>query len=169
MKKYIYALDLSLNSTGVCVFTNDGEFLTALTIDTFSQKETQMKLKHIGEEFEKLMKIYPPEIAVIEQGFTLFNASTQAIFRVHGLVNYLFYKCKQIYYPATTVKKTVGGKGNMTKKDLKSIILRRFPAIKLENFDESDAFSVGLTYFQNNGIEVCILQETTCQEKLSGK
>ena len=44
----------------------------------------------------------------------------------------------------------------MTKKDLKSVVLRRFPDIKLENFDESDAFCVGLTYFLNNGIEVTV-------------
>ena len=87
MKKYIYALDLSLNSTGICIFTDDGKFVEILTIDTHSEKETKLKLKQIGSDFIKLINTYPPSKIIIEQGFTRFNASTQAIFRVHGLVN----------------------------------------------------------------------------------
>lgn len=149
---YIYALDLSLNSTGVCIFTNDGQFVEAMTIETNGEKETKLKLKIIGDELVKMMKAYTPEVIVIEQGFTLYNPSTQAIFRVHGLVNYLFSEYEQIYYPASTVKKVVGGKGNMTKEEIYYIIKERFPKIRLYNYDESDAFSVGLTYFVKKGI-----------------
>ncbi len=144
---YVYALDLSLNSTGVCIFTNDGKIVEIMTIDTHKEKETKFKLKLIGDDFNKLIKTYPPEVVVIEQGFTRFNASTQAIFRVHGLVNYLFCDYKQIYYPATTVKKTIGGKGNMTKEELQQIIINDNKNIEFDNYDESDAYAVGLTYF----------------------
>ena len=146
---YVYALDLSLNSTGVCIFTNDGKIVEIMTIDTHKEKETKFKLKLIGDDFNKLIKTYPPEVVVIEQGFTRFNASTQAILRVHGLVNYLFCDYKQIYYPATTVKKTIGGKGNMTKEELQQIIINDNKNIEFDNFDESDAYAVGLTYFAN--------------------
>lgn len=152
MTKYIYALDLSQNSSGGCIFTNDGKFIKAFTIDTNGEKETKLKLKIIGNEFIRIMKEYPPEVAVIEQGFTLYNPSTQAIFRVHGLVNYLFSEQEQIYYPASTVKKIIGGKGNMTKEEIYNVIKEKFPKIKLHNYDESDAFSVGLTYFIKKGI-----------------
>ena len=118
-----------------------------MTIDTHKEKETKFKLKLIGDDFNKLIKTYPPEVVVIEQGFTRFNASTQAIFRVHGLVNYLFCDYKQIYYPATTVKKTIGGKGNMTKEELQQIIINDNKNIEFDNYDESDAYAVGLTYF----------------------
>lgn len=144
---YVYALDLSLNSTGVCIFTNDGKIVEIMTIDTHKEKETKLKLKLIGDDFKKLMKAYPPSVVVIEQGFTRFNASTQAIFRVHGLVNYLFCDYEQIYYPSTTVKKVVGGKGNMSKEELQKSIIEENSRVDFDNYDESDAYAVGLTYF----------------------
>lgn len=151
-KTYVYALDLSLNSTGVCIFTNDGKIVEIMTIDTHKEKETKLKLKLIGEDLNKLIKVYPPEVVVIEQGFTRFNASTQMVFRVHGLVNYLFCDYKQIYYPATTVKKTVTGRGNATKEELQEFILSNNKKLRFENYDESDAYGVGLTYFANSDI-----------------
>lgn len=153
IKTYVYALDLSLNSTGVCIFTNDGQFVKTVTIETNSEKETKLKLKIIGNEFIKLMKIYPPEIVIIEQGFTLYNPSTQSIFRVHGLVNYLFSEQEQIYYPATTVKKIVGGRGNIGKDELQEVIKKKYPDVDFKNYDESDAYAVGLTYFLKEGIK----------------
>lgn len=151
-KTYVYALDLSQNSSGVCIFTNDGKFVKTFTIDTNGEKETKLKLKIIGNRFKEIIEGYPPEIIVIEQGFTLYNQSTQSIFRVHGLVNFLFADYEQIYYPASTVKKIVGGKGNMTKEEIYCVIKKRYPKVKFQNYDESDAFSVGLAYFIKKGI-----------------
>lgn len=152
MIKYIYALDLSQNSSGVCIFTNDGKLVKMLTIDTNSEKETKLKLRMIGDEFVKIMKQYPPDIVVIEQGFTLYNPSTQAIFRVHGLINYLFSEQEQVYYPASTVKKIITGKGNSTKEDVAEVLRKKYPKIKFRNYDESDSFAVGETYFIKQGI-----------------
>jgi len=151
-KKYIYALDLSLNSTGICIFTTTGDFVTTYTIDTNKEKETKLKLRIIGNELLEISDKYPPEKIIIEQGFSLYNKSTQAIFRVHGLVNYLFADYEQIYYPASTVKKIIGGKGNMNKKDLQNMIKKQYPEIEFKNFDESDAFAIGRTYFIKNNI-----------------
>jgi Holliday junction resolvasome RuvABC endonuclease subunit len=151
-KTYLYALDLSLNSTGVCLFTNDGRFYKALTIDTHSEKETKLKLNIIGTKFLSLMEEYTPSIVVIEQGFSLFNASTQALFKVHGLVNYLFAQYEQIYYPASTVKKIIAGKGNVTKEEVRDAIIKKYPKVKFSTLDESDAFAVGETYFIKKGI-----------------
>lgn len=150
-KTYIYALDLSLNSTGVCIFTNDGQFVEAMTIDTNREKNTQMKLKKIGDAFLELMDKYKPNKVIIEQGFTRFNKSTQALFRVHGLANYLFWEYEQIYYPSTTIKKIVGGKGNMGKAQLRDIIKLEHPEVKFTTYDESDAFATGKTYFIEQG------------------
>jgi Holliday junction resolvasome RuvABC endonuclease subunit len=153
-ERYVYALDLSLNSTGVCIFSNDGQFVKALTIDTHAEKETKLKLSIIGKKFKELIKLYPPLTVVIEQGFTLYNTSTQQIFKVHGLANYIFCEYEQIYYPATTVKKMVGGKGNIKKEELRDIINMECPEIKFNSLDESDAFAIGKTYFIKEKIEV---------------
>lgn len=145
--EYVYAFDLSLNSTGLCLFTNDGQFVRIMTIDTHKEINTPKKLKLIGKKCLEVISEYPPKIIVMEEGFTRFNKSTQAIFRVHGLINYLFSDYEQEYIPATTVKKIVGGKGNMSKTELQKIISWEYPDVKFENCDESDAFAVGLAYF----------------------
>ena len=151
-KTYIYALDLSLNSTGICLFTNDGRFVKSLTIDSHSKKETKLKLSMIGIEFLNLIKQYPPSIIVIEQGFSLFNASTQALFKVHGLINYLFAQYEQVYYPASTVKKVITGKGNAKKEEVRDAIIKNY-SITFNNLDESDAFGTGMTYFIKKGLK----------------
>lgn len=152
---YVYALDLSLNSTGVCIFTNDGDFVESSTIDTHAEKETKLKLKMIGNDFIKLMKVYQPSVVVIEQGFSRFNASTQQLFRVHGIINYLFCEYEQVYYPSTMVKKTITGKGNSSKDEVREAILELNKNIKFNSYDESDAYAVGLTFFANKRSEKC--------------
>ena len=153
-KTYIFSLDLSLNSTGVCIFTNDGQFLRALTIDTHSEKETKLKLKIIGEKIINLIKDYPPSLVIIEQGFSLFNTSTQALFKVHGLINYLFSDYEQVYYAASTVKKVVTGKGNAKKEEVLRTIKTKYPNVVLRDLDQSDAFAVGETFFIKKGIRI---------------
>jgi len=153
-KKYVYALDLSLNSTGIALFITDGQFIKTLTIDTRKEKETKFKLKKIGKTFLELIEKYPPKLVAIEQGFSRFNKSTQAIFRVHGITNYLFCDYEQIYYPSSSVKKIITGKGNVSKKIVQECLLNKHPHIKFKNFDESDAFAVGKTYFIEKGIKI---------------
>lgn len=153
-KKYVYALDLSLNSTGVALFTTDGKFIKTLTIDTRKEKETKLKLKKIGDTFLELIKEYEPQTVVIEQGFSRFNKSTQAIFRVHGITNYLFWKYPQVYYPSSSIKKIITGKGNVNKQVLQEALLLEHPGIIFGNNDESDAFAVGKTYFIKKGIKI---------------
>ena len=147
LEKYIYALDLSLNSTGVCIFNSKEKCVTFLTIDTNGEKETAVKLKRIAEIFLALIKKYPPDRVIIEQGFSRYNKSTQQIFRVHGLINYLFCEWEQVYIPSSSIKKAITGKGNASKEEVRDFIKMEYPKIKFETFDESDAFATGYTYF----------------------
>jgi Holliday junction resolvasome RuvABC endonuclease subunit len=149
---YVWGLDLSLSSTGVAIFSDDGGFVTSLTIDTKAEKETKLKLKAIGNKYIELIKLYPPSVIVIEQGFSLHNISTEQIFRVHGITNYLLCEYEQIYYPPATVKKTITGKGNATKEEVQLYIHMEYPNIVFGTLDESDAFGVGKTYFIKEGI-----------------
>lgn len=153
-KEYIYTLDLALNSTGVCIFTDDGKFVKAITIDTHAEKETPLKLRIIGDKFDMIMKEYTPKEVIIEKGFSRYNLSTQQVFRVHGLVNYLFSEYPQTYIAASTIKKDVAGKGNVSKDVVKTAIEKKYKKIKFNNMDESDAFALGVSYFKRKGIVV---------------
>jgi Holliday junction resolvasome RuvABC endonuclease subunit len=150
--QYIWALDLSLARTGVAIFTNDGNCIHTESIETKTDETTQSRLGRIGESIIKLEKTYPPSDVIIEQGFIRFNKSSQQVFRVHGLINYLLRQYNQIYYPATKVKMIVGGKGNIKKEALRDTILMEYPNMKFGSLDESDAFAIGMTYFLENGL-----------------
>jgi len=150
--KYIYAFDLSLNCCGISIFDNDGTIVKILSIETKSEKEHSGKLKIIADHLKELKREYEPSKAIFEKGFSRFAASTQAIFKTVGLVQYLFYDVEQLFYSPASVKKVVGGRGNMKKEELQKIILKKYPSLRFDNFDQSDSVAVGLTYFIKNGV-----------------
>ena len=151
-----------MESTGFCIFD---ENMKAVLIDSIPTKKSQShgkRLKVIAVKMAELKTNYPTKTIVIERGFSRFNTSTQVIYMVHGLVKFLFYDCEQIYYPPKKVKSFILN-GNATKKQIREEIKKRYPNIEFskiekknkktkeiiieENENESDAFSVGLTYF----------------------
>lgn len=145
--EYIIALDLSLSNSGVAVFSQDGKIKKLLSIATDPSQETPIRLKNIGSKLLKLKKEYKPKVVVIEEGFTRYNISTQQLFKVHGLVNYLFAGTEQIRYYSGTVRKLVTGKGNIKKEEARDYILNKYKNIEFEDLDQSDAFLLGLCYF----------------------
>lgn len=150
--EYIIALDLSLSSTGVSIFNQDGRIQKIITIETDSKSETQFRLKKLGKELLKIKKEFSPIKIIIESGFTRFNISTQMLFRCHGVAQYIFSDIEQIYYYPMTIRKIVCGKGNVDKKTLQNFILNKYKNVKFKNMDESDSFGIGLAYFMDKGI-----------------
>jgi len=148
MKKYIYGFDLSLSNSGVAIFSDDAQLVHLMSIDTKSLKEHKDKLRLIGTEMLELKKKYPPRITIFERGFMRYAASTEAVFKVVGLVQYLFCDVEQIFYSPMTVKKEIVGKGNVKKDEVYRTVSKLYPEIVIENFDQSDAISVVLCYFK---------------------
>lgn len=157
----VWGLDLSLANTGVTIYdTEKQEFIYIGSIDTDfikSRKSNKhlylngIKLKHLWDEIGKLREQYPPEVVVIERGFSRFNTATQVIYRVHGIVNLLFHDISQIYYPPKTVKEAIL-KGDATKAQLQKAINAKYNDIIFANEDESDSFAVCLTYLIKEGL-----------------
>lgn len=143
----VLSLDLSLNSTGYCVFNLKGNLLEIGTIDTSKVEETPKKLRFIANKAKKILKDYKPKVVVFERGFTRFNIATQQIYRAVGLMNYLFYKQEQIYLPSKSVRKLICGQGNIKKNDFFLYIKENNPKIKFSNNDEADAYALGQAYF----------------------
>lgn len=150
--EYVIALDLSLSSTGVAIFNQDGSIKKLVTIETDSKSETQIRLKKIGSELLKIKKEFPSKVVVVESGFTRYNISTQQLFKCHGVAQYIFSDIEQVYYYPMTIRKIVCGKGNVKKEFMRDFILEKYGNIKFRNFDESDAFSIGVCWFIDNGI-----------------
>jgi Holliday junction resolvasome RuvABC endonuclease subunit len=149
--KYFFGLDLSLNSTGIAVFTaDDMRFVetSTIAIDKKSplMRETKNKLKYIGTELLKYKEEYNPSFVVIEMGFMRFVKSTAQLMRVHGIVNYLFSDIPQYEIPATTIKMVLAGKGNSDKSEVAKAVLKIYPQIKFKSEDESDACATAICW-----------------------
>jgi crossover junction endodeoxyribonuclease RuvC len=149
---YTYGLDLSLSNSGIAIFSDDAQLIHLTSVDTKSLKEHKEKLQLIGKELLKLKEEYPPKLLVIERGFMRFAASTEAVFKVVGVVQYLFSDIEQIFYSPMTVKKWVAGKGNVKKDEVYMVVSKMYPQIIMENFDQSDAVSVCVCHFKKTGV-----------------
>lgn len=142
--KYFFGLDLSLNSTGIAVFTTDDmQFVETSTIainkSSQNMRETKNKLKYIGEELIKYKKEYKPEFIVMEQGFMRYVNSTAQLMRVAGVTEYIFADIPQYCVPSSTIKKKLTGFGNSEKEKVADAILKIYPKIRFTTTDESDA------------------------------
>lgn len=149
---YVWALDLSLSNSGISIFDEFGNIIYIDSIPTTAKDNTAVRLHLIADKLLDIKKNYPPLKIIFEKSFHRFNISTEQIYRVVGVVEYLFWDVDKIYYASTTVKKEVASKGNSKKNDVEKIIKEKYPNIKFKNLDESDSFAVGLTYFYKEGI-----------------
>ena len=134
----IIAFDLSLSNTGIAVFDDSGQCKELISIDTHKEKTHPLKLKLIEKIMRSIKRKYKPSRIVIEESFTRFNKSTQAI-----------YKCRGV---TTTIRKEVLGYGNAKKEDVQRFILDNYKDIHFKDMDQSDAFAAGLCYFKKKGV-----------------
>jgi Holliday junction resolvasome RuvABC endonuclease subunit len=149
---YIIALDLSLSNTGVCVFDKEGNPIELLSISTDNKMLQQERLRIIGDKFLEIKKKYNIDIMILESGFSKFNISTQAIYRVHGIACYLFSDCEQKTYAPSTVKKIITGNGKSDKKIVQEHVKKIYPDLEIKNNDQSDACAIGICWLLENGI-----------------
>jgi crossover junction endodeoxyribonuclease RuvC len=151
---YVWALDLSLNSPGITIFQNDAKPVFIGSIDTSKCKDQTAKLRMFGNKIVELMELYKPFEICFEKGFYRFAGSSEAIFRVFGVAQYLLSDYPQYFYAPTTIKKVVGGHGGIKKDELAKVILEKYcdGNVSFRNDDESDSYAVGCCYFIKNGV-----------------
>lgn len=148
----IIAFDLSMSNTGVAIFNDKGQCKKLISIDTHKEKTHPLKLKKIEKAMSEIKEKYKPKIVVIEESFTRFNKSTQAIYKVRGITDLIFYDVDQVCFHSTKVRKNILGKGNAKKEELRDYILENYKNIYFEDLDQSDAFGLALCYFKNKGV-----------------
>ena len=148
----VIAFDLSLSCSGYSIFRDDGKFVKTGHIATDGEESTPLRLRYISKCLNKLKKEYKPNKIIIEQGFSRHAKSTQQIFRVHGIVNLIFYNVEQIEIHATHVRKIVTGHGNIKKEELNQYIIENYPNIEFNNLDEMDSYVLGIAYFKEKGV-----------------
>lgn len=136
-----------MSNTGVAIFNVDTyEPILVTSIATNAKQEHGERLHTQREFIKELIEKYPPYEVAIERGFSHMNNTTQVIYRVHGIFNELFHKYQQFYYPPATVKSVVGKHGQAKKEVVQANILKKYPELKFDNTDQSDAVAIGLTH-----------------------
>jgi Holliday junction resolvasome RuvABC endonuclease subunit len=141
-----------MENTGITIFNLENKEPIHISSIPTNKKHTHGKrLYIIAQELIKLKDKYPPSVVAIERGFSRFNTSTQVIYRVHGLINYLFHDVEQVYYPPKKIKEAII-RGDATKKLVRQMIENKYPDVKFDDEDQSDAFSVALCYMILNGL-----------------
>ena len=163
------ALDLALTSPGFAVLAVTGErepiLLETTSVTTTAKESHGYRLCQIGDEIKRLLETYKPEYIVRERGFSRHARTTQAIFKVVGISDFVtFYYDPSIdiqEVAATTVKKTVAGKGNASKDEVADAVFRILQIENKDDFytargrlldDKTDACAVGLTYLSEKGL-----------------
>lgn len=150
--EYLWAFDLSMDNTGITIFELDTFApVHIMSVKTNKKHSHGERLYHKANEIHKLRELYPAKVVVMERGFSRFNTSTQVIYRVHGLINYLFHDVEQVYYPPKTIKEAIVS-GNASKKLVREKIEKVYTDVEFEDEDQSDSFAVGLTYGIKNGL-----------------
>lgn len=169
---YLFGLDISLKNTGVAIYDLEakqfvyiGSFNTEgikATKEYKNMDATSVKLQKLGEWFESLVEEYPPYFASIEQMVKVDRKidgknigvninEVKAIAKATGVIQRALWNVPtKFYYPSEA--KAIIAKGNASKEVVQNTILRHFPDLKFNNFDESDATALALTQLINVGI-----------------
>ena len=130
----------------MAIFDENENVVFVGSIATISKEETRDRLVKIANYVLDLKSKYEPNEIVMENCFTRFNKATQMVYRVHGLIQYLFAEYNQIYITPASVKKSVTGGGRASKEDVQKHVLKKYPNLVFQNEDESDAVGIGIAY-----------------------
>ena len=152
---YILAIDPSLSNTGLCLFDTIGNPIKTMSIPTNSKQSHGERLKIIADVLLGLRQQYPITLIVLESGFSRHAVSTQVLYRVRGVIDYLFYDIPEICYAPSSIKKIICGNGRADKIEVQEKIMKLYPDLKFDNMDQSDSVGIGLSYFIEQGIIPC--------------
>ena len=140
------ALDLSLNSTGVCFKKIDSNY-ESFTIKSKKISDHMDKIIHLKRKIFHFIKMKEPDIVFVEgQSYGSRGRSTLSIAQLHGVIMYFLKvrKIKFVLIPPTTVKKFITGKGNSKKSLVMKSLYKKY-RIDLDDEDEADATAVLIT------------------------
>lgn len=149
----VLGLDLSLNGSAFAVIDVQdgvGSIVDTVLVNNKKLKTHGEKLVNIAVKLDETIRKHDIEAIARERGFTRHNKTTQALFKVVGVVDYVLalhdiYSCDEI--APTSVKKELTGNGRASKEEVEQAV-REFIVEKdyvFESDDVSDAVAVAIT------------------------
>jgi len=149
----VVSVDPGFDRVGVAVLVkeNSKEKLLFSTCIVTNRNETKAeRLKQIGKEIKKIIKIWQPEYLAIEKLF--FNQNTTSVIGVAEARGVILYEAslldlKVFEYGPQEIKIATTGYGKATKKQVEEMVqkilnIKQIPILD----DEVDAIAVGITH-----------------------
>ena len=148
----IIGIDPGLRKTGWGVIEANGDSVCQVangTCDTKASDSLALRLKTIFEKLTKIVNLYYPDQAAVENTFVNKDAvNTLKLGQARGicmLVPALAGLEVEEYAP-NAIKKAVVGVGHATKDQVEYMIKLQFPNIKLNGADATDALAVAICH-----------------------
>ena len=150
----IIGIDPGLTKTGVGIIEVKNNLLTFIASETNSSPSDPMatRLEHFHQEIVKLVKLYQPDEAAIEETFVNMNpTSSLKLGQARGALILSLALCglKVSEYSATAVKKAIVGVGRAEKTQVQMMIKVLLPKAGFKTEDEADALAVAVCHNNN--------------------
>jgi crossover junction endodeoxyribonuclease RuvC len=151
----IIGIDPGLTKTGVGIIEVKNNLLTFIASETiYSSPSDPMatRLEHFHQEIVKLVKLYQPDEAAIEETFVNMNpTSSLKLGQARGAIILSLALCglKVSEYSATAVKKAIVGIGRAEKTQVQMMIKVLLPKAGFKTEDEADALAVAVCHNNN--------------------
>ncbi len=159
----IFGIDPGLQRTGWGIVDMAGNRLSHIShgvIKTDTKADTADRLTHIYEELVKMITLWQPTHAAIEETFVSKNpASSLKLGLARGVAMMAPAKAglRVAEYPANLVKKSVVGAGHAEKEQVQAMIRVLLPGVDASH-DAADALAVA----------ICHAHHGATREKLGG-
>jgi crossover junction endodeoxyribonuclease RuvC len=151
----IIGIDPGLTKTGVGIIEVKNNLITFIASETiYSSPSDPMatRLEHFHQEIVKLVKLYQPDEAAIEETFVNMNpTSSLKLGQARGALILSLALCglKVSEYSATAVKKAIVGIGRAEKTQVQMMIKVLLPKAGFKTEDEADALAVAVCHNNN--------------------
>lgn len=158
----ILGLDPSLSATGYSIIQSTNEGMQTLAYGSIRTKSRELishRLKTISDEIEKIVNIYHPDQAVLEECFLGQNAKIALLLgEVRGAILLMLRRLQiSIFgYSPKTVKLAIVGYGAASKGQVQSMIQKILCLSNVpKSHDVTDAMAVAICHIhhQGSGIE----------------
>lgn len=142
----ILGIDPGLKNFGYAIIEHGEEMKLICAGEIITEKEDERRLVKIYEAISDIIRVYNPDLCVIERTFVnQFNPfSSINLGQARGVILLCFqlFNKKYIEISATKIKKLICGKGTATKSEIKAYVKGLFDITM--NHNAADAIAICL-------------------------
>lgn len=148
----VIGLDPGLNATGWGVIAADGNRLTHIangTLRTTVDMPMARRLSSLHDAIADVLRLHQPDTAGIEEVFVNVNPqSTLKLGQARGaaLVALSGFGLDVGEYATRLVKKAIVGTGTADKAQVRAMVERLLPGVRIASSDSADALAVAITH-----------------------